>query len=326
MEVKHSYKCFRLGNITCLAFLFLTAFSACAGGGECEGTGWARAASMSNARSGVRIAVLNGRIYAAGGYSGIGEQYEEASWTDVMEEYDPVADEWASKADLPEPLYQFAFAAANGKLYSINVNTYEYDPIGNSWTPKLDPPDEIVTGAAIGDTIYAFSIQDDLYSYNTVSNTWSNILAPVDEFYDGGWPVSSAVLDGRFYVLGADFAHPWDPLRRLFEYDPGENEWTEKATAIAPLVFRGLAASSTRLYAVGGQVGGKSAIDSEVGISQWVEAFFAEGNSWSGFACLGAARSDPGVAWYNGKLYAIGGGRGPESKNATNSVLVTTAP
>ena len=75
---------------------------------------WSNIASMSTRRSSVGVAILNGCLYAVGGYDGVARQCLNS-----VERYDPVADEWV----LVEPMNQrrsgAAVAVLENFLYAI---------------------------------------------------------------------------------------------------------------------------------------------------------------------------------------------------------------
>ena len=75
---------------------------------------WCNIASMSTRRSSVGVAILNGCVYAVGGYDGVARQCLNS-----VERYDPVADEWV----LVEPMHQrrsgAAVAVLENFLYAI---------------------------------------------------------------------------------------------------------------------------------------------------------------------------------------------------------------
>ena len=69
---------------------------------------------MSTRRSSVGVAILNGHLYAVGGYDGVARQCLNS-----VERYDPVSDEWT----LVEPMNQrrsgAAVAVLENYLYAI---------------------------------------------------------------------------------------------------------------------------------------------------------------------------------------------------------------
>jgi len=102
---------------------------------------WSTVASMPTARDSLAAAVLNGKIYAIGGFS-------SNTPLDTVEVYDPVSNSWTTSSaiggspgtvvPMPTARWGLAAAAVNGKIYAIGgintmgqyVNTVEvYDPI-----------------------------------------------------------------------------------------------------------------------------------------------------------------------------------------------------
>ena len=86
----------------------------------------------------------------------------------VVQEYDPVANSWASKAAMPSARAYLGVAAAYGRIFALGgLNNLgivldvveEYDPVGNSWVtrqPMPDPRREFTT-AVFNDKIYAIA-------------------------------------------------------------------------------------------------------------------------------------------------------------------------
>ena len=93
---------------------------------------WVTKAPMRVARDSLGVAVVNGKIYAVGGYGG----------TSTNEEYDPVTNTWSTKAPMPTPRSTFAIATYQNIIYCIgglltnNTKTgmnEAYDPATNTW-------------------------------------------------------------------------------------------------------------------------------------------------------------------------------------------------
>ena len=104
---------------------------------------WRTRAPLPTARGALAAAVIDGRIYAAGGVDA-GRRN-----TGALEVYDPVADRWEPRAPMPVPRDHHAAGAVGGKLhvvggrldgsYARNVDAHHvYDPATNGWTAR--PP------------------------------------------------------------------------------------------------------------------------------------------------------------------------------------------
>jgi N-acetylneuraminic acid mutarotase len=63
------------------------------------------------------------------------------------------------------------------------------------------------------------------YRYDPVTNTWINRRQPPHIHANG----AGAVIDGKFYVVGASPAYTTTSGRELDVYDPATNTWTSKA-------------------------------------------------------------------------------------------------
>ncbi len=120
---------------------------------------WASLASMPTARGGLGVAVVNGKIFAIGGFDG-------NSPLSVNEEYTPGTDMWTTKSSMPTARSGFAIAVYNDKIYCIGgivgtiggTNQYVgnnevYDPSTDTWqteasmpTPRADLSANVVNG------------------------------------------------------------------------------------------------------------------------------------------------------------------------------------
>src|SRR5919106_1065293 len=96
---------------------------------------WQQRAPLPTPRSEVASAVLDGKIYIAGGFDGSGRS------TAVLEAYDPAADRWEARAPMPAPRDHAMAAAHAGRLFvfgggfgQATRETFAYDPSSNAWT------------------------------------------------------------------------------------------------------------------------------------------------------------------------------------------------
>ena len=68
---------------------------------------WRTMARMPTARSGLGVAVVEGKIYAIGG--------SNPGYLGTNEMYDPETDTWTTKASMPNPRCRFAIAVVENK-------------------------------------------------------------------------------------------------------------------------------------------------------------------------------------------------------------------
>jgi len=226
---------------------------------------WTRKADMITGRWIFSTATANGKIYAIGGgnvFALVGGLCFPGNTTASVEEYDPIADTWTKKADMPAATNGSACAVVNDKIYVIGgedddmtrtfSNVWEFDPVKNTWTKKADMPTKraMLTAEILNGKIYAIGggnniMESKTYSiveeYDPVIDKWirkADMPTPRSA-------LSSAVVNGKIYALGGTTAPAaaWSPLPTVEEYDPGISEsinlkgklpttWGETKTAL----------------------------------------------------------------------------------------------
>lgn len=75
---------------------------------------WRPVAAMSTRRSSVGVGVLEGRLYAVGGYDGASRQCLH-----TVERYEPAADAWERVADMSARRSGCGVGVAEGALYAV---------------------------------------------------------------------------------------------------------------------------------------------------------------------------------------------------------------
>jgi N-acetylneuraminic acid mutarotase len=124
--------------------------------------GWVARAPLPNPRNHLASAVLDGRIYVAGGQHG---QDAASSTQSELDVYDPVADRWTTRAPLPSALSHITATVLDGQLLVLGGETsynhstataYAYDPQANTWTALSPLPAPRFAGvtATINTTVY----------------------------------------------------------------------------------------------------------------------------------------------------------------------------
>jgi hypothetical protein len=77
---------------------------------------WVSKAPMQQARAGLGVAAVNGKIYAIGGTSGT------KTLLGTNEVYDPKTNTWSTKAPLPTPRYDFGIRLSKQDLLRRRSN------------------------------------------------------------------------------------------------------------------------------------------------------------------------------------------------------------
>jgi peroxiredoxin/N-acetylneuraminic acid mutarotase len=132
---------------------------------------WESRKPMAVPRNHAFAGAVNGKIYVIGGRTGHGFILS-ATNTDVVEEYNPVADMWSvPKERMPTPRSGGAWGTDGRRIYCAGgeVTTKQlvgafraieaYEPATNSWTtlPSMPMPRHGVAGAVIGNRFYLVS-------------------------------------------------------------------------------------------------------------------------------------------------------------------------
>jgi N-acetylneuraminic acid mutarotase len=282
---------------------------------------WTTKQSMPTARIDFGVGVVNGKIYAIGGYK------PGSGYLAVNEEYDPINNTWIAKSPMPTTRYGFSVAVVNGKIYAIGgVGTYdsgnlkiveEYDPAADNWTTKTPMP----TGRshcaiqAVSNKIYAiggyryYSISPGYYDgtvtdkneeYDPAIDSWTT-KAPMPSVRGG---VASATLDGKIYVLGG-ITHesggwstsPSNPQDNKNErYDPSTNSWDTMKPLPTATGASSAESINGKIYLIGG-----------FGPSDKTQEYNPSANSWTARTPMPTPRYGLAIAAANGKIYAIGG-------------------
>jgi N-acetylneuraminic acid mutarotase len=265
---------------------------------------WASKAPMHVARSGLGVAVVNGKIYAIGGSSGDG-------FLAANEEYDPATNTWSSKKPMPTPRSVFGIAVYQNKIYCIGGYTEGftttgvnevYDPATDTWetkapmpTPSLNLQANVVNGKIY---LIGGSPNGTLNQvYDPASNTWdtkASVPTAVSSY-------ASAVVGNKIYVITSN-------LNQI--YDVENNSWSLGAPAPLPTIL-GSAAATTgvtapkRVYVFG----------ADADMPYWqlttrsftMQSYDPKTGNWTVCASIPTGRFSAGVAVVGDLLYVIGG-------------------
>ena len=264
---------------------------------------------------------VNGKIYAIGGWEGESDGEEQVIWANFLstvEEYDPVADRWAKKANMPTPRCVFATGVVNGKIYIIGgwkawmgnflSTVEEYDPVADRWKKKASMlTARISLSASVVDgKIYAIGGLSALGEppvstvevYDPVKDKW----AKKTNMPTARYGVSTSVVNGKIYAIGGG-PNEQVTFATVEEYDPVADEWAKKTNMPTARHYLSTSAVNGKIYAIGGR---KGIAEGRAYLST-VEEYDPVMDKWTEKADLPTARVGLCTSVVNGKIYAIGG-------------------
>ncbi|XP_017768618.1 PREDICTED: ring canal kelch homolog [Nicrophorus vespilloides] len=221
---------------------------------------WYQVADMPTRRCRAGLAVLNGKVYAVGGFNG-------SLRVRTVDVYDAALDQWNTCTSMEARRSTLGVAVLGNCIYAVGgfdgstgLNTAEmYNPQLQKWksiSPMSTRRSSVGVGVVDG-LLYAVGGYDgftrqclnSVECYNPEANSWSNV--PDMCFRRSGAGVG--VLEGILYAVGG---HDGPSVRKSVEaYDPATRKWSE----IPDMAFcrrnAGVIAMNGLLYVVGGDNG-----------------------------------------------------------------------
>jgi hypothetical protein len=312
-----------------LVLVFLTASCIAVNSAASEETKentWKTKAPMQQARGGLGVAVVNGKIYAIGGSnaSGLYPPSAEGGFVGTNEEYDPATDMWTFKTPMPTPRSDFAIVVYQNKIYCIGgviglhlapwkgsvweVPTFTlsdknevYDPATDTWETKTSAPIDgmLMKASVLNDKIYVIDGKH-VEVYNPATDSWTRKADSPIRSYDygpSGNYYDSTVVGNTLYVFGQD-------SKQLFTYDEKADVWNKDSTLSLDLCYVRAGATvgamaPKRIYYLC-LVRGMTPHSTN-------QVYSPASNRWTTGSSLFTPRMDFDVAVLNDKLYAIGG-------------------
>ncbi len=300
-----------------LVFMFLIGltFSAVSYADEKNTNVWEIKAPMSTARSSFQTVVLNGKIYAIGGYDG-------NAYTNTVEVYDQATNKWKFLSPMLVPRSNFQVGVIDNKIYTIGgyvgsnkSNIVEvYDPVINKWSQLAPMPIErasfqleiikgkiYVMGGYISDG-YAASVE----VYDPTTNKWKSLssMATPRAFFQ------TKVINNKIYAIGG-ITNGSKPTASVEVYDPATNKWTQLSSmTIANQSFTSEVVNG-KIYVMGGTTPN--------GCTASVEAYDPVTNTWSILCPMSNPRCSIQSTTIDDKIYVLSG---RDNTQAVNTVEV----
>jgi N-acetylneuraminic acid mutarotase len=165
---------------------------------------WTAKADMPTKRSFFTssASAADGLIYVVGG----GDEENKGNMLSLVEQYDPVADKWERKADMPTARVTCT-AMVNGKIYAIGGYlgknrgilsiVEEYDPVSDSWTRKNDMP-------TAKTNLSVCAVNGKIYAMGGNTDVQKEILVSIVEEYDPQTESKSIDFKGKLPTTWGD--------------------------------------------------------------------------------------------------------------------------
>jgi energy-converting hydrogenase Eha subunit A len=268
---------------------------------------WTTLTEMPTARSGLGVAVVDGKIYAIGGVGG----------SDTNEMYNPETNTWVSKQPMPTARSRFGITVFENKIYVMggaDANGFTdanevYDPATDTWETKASMPAggraELAVNAVNG-KIYAiggfflgiFWIPSNLTEvYDPVTDTWTTNAEMPTAVYS----CTSAVVDNKIYLIENGRSVTVACLNQI--YDTETDTWSigqpipTRAVGAAAVATTGVYAPK-RIYVIGG---------GDLFTYDLNQIYDPATDTWTTGTAMPTPRQRLGVVAINDMIYAIGG-------------------
>ena len=276
-------------------------------------------------------AVLDGRIWLAGGLIGLTKA------TNKTEYYDPTVHTWGAGPDLPFKVHHAMLVAYRGQLWLIggflpqgqnmeaaaSARVLILDPAKGRWVegPAIHHARAAGAAAVVGDKIVVVGGRTGGKAEQEVKTT---------EIYNGkSWhdapaiPVPgdhlAAVTDGTYlYAIGGRTLTPSANHNAVQRFDPATGQWTQLTPLPVADSDLGAAYVSGQLITFGGE--------NVFSVFRTVRAYNLATKTWSTLPNLAEARHGMGVAVIGNTIYAIDGASAPGHNGSTSTLQTFAVP
>lgn len=269
---------------------------------------WVSKAEMQKGRSGLGVAVVDGKIYAIGGATSNG-------FCSFNEQYDPSAGTWTFRASMPTARSDFGIAVFQNKIYCMGgyylssrsqggatAANEVYDPATDTWETKAPMPTPELN-------IQANTVNDKIYVVGGNTNgTINQVYDPATDSWTTKASIPTAVSSYASAVVGNKIYVFTTGLTQI--YNVANDSWSLGAPAPSPVILASAAATigifaPERIYVFGA--------DAQLPFWQLTtkgfitQSYDPQKDSWTACASMPTGRYDVGVAVVNDLLYVIGG-------------------
>jgi N-acetylneuraminic acid mutarotase len=246
---------------------------------------WKMVAPMPRPMGEIVAATAAGKIYVLAGLDDVEHTPYGTVW-----EYDPAADKWTVKKQMPGPAHHVMVASYHDKIYMFGGYTRPTE--FKAWQPT-----------------------NKAWEYDPANDTWK-ALAPMPMPRGAGQAVE---VGGKIYVIGGvesnEPGNPGAPIRlgstaeivvgTMEAYDPATNKWEQRASMPTARNHYEAAAVNGKIYAIDGRIGTTFITKSDV--IDLVEVYDPAKDQWTYCTRSPTSRGDVTGAVYDSKIYVAGG-------------------
>lgn len=276
---------------------------------------WTKKAPMPTGRIYLDAGVVNGILYAIGGGDGVPGDHDGTPLSTV-EAYDPMTNNWTTKAPMPTPRIGVRVGVANGIVYAVGghngapgsyvatATVEAYDPVTDTWTTMAPMPERrslhavgVVNGIlyVAGGGVENGPILSTVFAYDPATDTWTTKASMPGR---GRSMHGVGVANGILYVMaGGDGGDPMPTA--VFAYDPGTDTWTEK-TPIPTARAEPVVGVMDGLIVVAGGSSPQTEVET-------LEIYDPTADSWTSAASMLTPRTCGAGGVIDGVFYVVGG-------------------
>lgn len=269
---------------------------------------WRIGPRLAEARAGLSVAALEGRIYAAGGAGLVDPR-------DDLEVYDPGAGLWRALKPLPVGLERFAMTAAEGRLYiaggysgeqgAVPIDqVWSYDPEMDLWQGEtaLPGPKASFAMVALENALYALGGEDGapgLFVFDLDTREWNAAEAPEVINRRGA---AAVVIGSEIWLMGG--VRDGQASARVDVYDTVSQSWREGPDLPEPRAGHAAAVVEGAIHIFGGRSADmRQTLSSHLSLEPQINAWVSEPD-------MPAARTEAGAASLENEVWLVGGGAG----------------
>ncbi|MGY8615267.1 Kelch repeat-containing protein [Bacillus velezensis] len=251
-----------------------------------ESNEWSNKNNMPIAVTSGSAVAVGEKIYIIGG---VNAKSSSSEYLNTVLVYNTQNDTWKKEDNIPSEKPSYSSVVAVGKHIYVMGGAYEnlskifcYDTESKIWSQKRDLPVPIggATAQTFNGKIYIIggansilmppkTTYDSIYEYDPETDIWLE----KNKLLTGVQYTTSALLDGKIYILGGGSSSNKEVTSEVQVYNPKDNSVTELKGFTNKRMAASAASIGSKLYIIGGQSVYDSISRQKTGLLNSVEMF-----------------------------------------------------